>query len=67
MSETKPLQVNCPFCGTTVAWNSGSAQRPFCSERCRNQDFIAWANEEQVIGGDFNYDDLLSEDIQQQK
>lgn len=63
MTEQKPLIVKCPSCGADVPWNASSPQRPFCSERCRNQDFIAWANESQVIGGDAGYDDVLSEDL----
>jgi len=63
MSEQKTLSVQCPGCGTSVLWSRDNPHRPFCSERCRNQDFIAWANEEQVIGGDNSYDDLLSEDL----
>jgi hypothetical protein len=41
-----PRTVNCPTCGKSVPWVSGSAFRPFCSERCRNIDLGAWAAEE---------------------
>ena len=64
MNDTrKPLTVKCPTCGVEVIWNETSAQRPFCSERCRNRDFIDWANEEHRISGDNDYDDLLSDDL----
>jgi endogenous inhibitor of DNA gyrase (YacG/DUF329 family) len=38
--------VACPTCGTPVAWVSENRYRPFCSERCRQIDLGAWANEE---------------------
>jgi endogenous inhibitor of DNA gyrase (YacG/DUF329 family) len=63
MTTSKPLTVNCPTCGTGVIWSEQNAHRPFCSERCRNKDFIAWANEEQKISGDSNYDDVLTDDL----
>ena len=59
----KPLQVKCPSCNTEVNWSEDSPERPFCSPHCKAADFIAWANEEQVIGGSAEYDDVLSEDI----
>jgi hypothetical protein len=60
----KPLRVKCPTCGTEIEWTTSNPNRPFCSERCKNKDFIAWANEEQVMGGSAEYDDVLSEDLQ---
>jgi uncharacterized protein len=63
MSEQKVLTVKCPNCGAAVVWSEQNENRPFCSERCRNKDFIAWANEEQVISGDELYDDVLSDDL----
>lgn len=56
--------VNCPGCNAEVVWSRDNPHRPFCSERCRNRDFVAWANEENAIGGDADYDDLLSGDMQ---
>ena len=41
--------VKCPTCGTSVAWNSESPFRPFCSERCKNVDLGAWASERYAI------------------
>lgn len=63
MTQQKSLMVKCPSCGTDVAWQESSAFRPFCSARCRDQDFIAWANGERAIGGSEEYDDLLSGDL----
>ena len=37
--------VDCPTCGKAVAWTPDSADRPFCSERCRLIDLGEWASE----------------------
>lgn len=37
--------VACPTCGKSAAWSSANAHRPFCSERCRQIDLGAWAEE----------------------
>ncbi len=59
------LRVKCPGCGAELAWRRDNPNRPFCSERCKAEDFVAWANEEQVIGGSPDYDDVLSNDLLQ--
>ncbi len=59
----KPMRVKCPSCGTEGIWTEDNPYRPFCSQRCKDKDFIAWADEEQVIGGNSDYDDILSEDL----
>ncbi len=41
--------VNCPTCGTAVAWLPENRYRPFCSERCRKIDLGAWASDEYTI------------------
>ncbi len=57
------LWVDCPNCKTKTAWNKDNAFRPFCSQRCRDADFIQWANEEHVMEGQSSYDDVMSDDI----
>jgi len=42
-------KVKCPNCGKQVTWNSESAFRPFCSDRCRLIDLGAWASEDYQI------------------
>jgi endogenous inhibitor of DNA gyrase (YacG/DUF329 family) len=42
----KPTVVNCPTCGKPVEWRAENAYRPFCSERCKQIDLGAWANDE---------------------
>lgn len=63
MSPQKPLTVKCPSCAADVMWQESSEFRPFCSARCRDQDFIAWTNGDRAIGGSEEYDDLLSGDL----
>lgn len=64
MIAKKPMIVKCPGCGAEVEWSEANADRPFCSARCKNKDFIGWASEQQRISGDSNYDDLLSDDLE---
>lgn len=45
-NNAKQLTVACPRCGAAVAWLPENRFRPFCSERCRQIDLGAWANEE---------------------
>ncbi|WP_423681463.1 MULTISPECIES: DNA gyrase inhibitor YacG [unclassified Undibacterium] len=41
--------VNCPTCGNKVEWKESSLWRPFCSERCKQIDLGAWAEEKYTI------------------
>lgn len=45
ITQTKPRIVRCPACGGPSEYSPANAWRPFCSERCRNHDFGAWASE----------------------
>lgn len=63
--KRKPLTVACPGCGADVQWREDNPWRPFCSQRCKDGDFISWANEEQVIPGNSQFDDLLSGDLEE--
>ena len=55
------LTVNCPSCQRLVEWTEDSPHRPFCSLRCKQQDFCDWANEKHVVPGDPEEDDFFSE------
>ena len=44
-----PLKVSCPQCQTEVVWQTESAFRTFCSERCRLIDLGDWAEENHKI------------------
>lgn len=37
--------VRCPTCGGDAVYALGNPSRPFCSPRCKNNDFGAWASE----------------------
>jgi len=38
--------VTCPACKGPSIYAPENAYRPFCSRRCKEHDFGAWANEE---------------------
>lgn len=40
---TTPRQVKCPRCGVMTEYSDAQPYRPFCSERCQQIDFGAWA------------------------
>jgi endogenous inhibitor of DNA gyrase (YacG/DUF329 family) len=37
--------VSCPACKGDSIYGTANPFRPFCSERCKNADFGAWASE----------------------
>ncbi|MGZ3159354.1 MAG: DNA gyrase inhibitor YacG [Burkholderiaceae bacterium] len=41
--------VDCPTCGKKVEWTEQSKFRPFCSNRCKQIDLGAWAEEKYTI------------------
>jgi len=43
--------VSCPTCAKKVEWTEANKYRPFCSERCKQIDLGAWAEEKFVIPG----------------
>ena len=43
--------VDCPTCARKVEWTEQSKYRPFCSERCKQIDLGAWADEQYAITG----------------
>lgn len=43
--------VACPTCSTQVEWTPANKFRPFCSERCKQIDLGAWAEEKYTIPG----------------
>ena len=59
-----PIIIQCPGCKAEIAWDLSNPFRPFCSEQCRNKDFVAWADETHVVPGSPTYDDLLSGDLE---
>ena len=51
--------VSCPTCSKKVEWSDANRYRPFCSERCKQIDLGAWAEEKYTIPGAQADDDLL--------
>lgn len=41
--------VDCPTCAKKVEWIEANKYRPFCSERCKQIDLGAWAEEKYAI------------------
>ena len=41
--------VDCPTCRCKVEWKAENKFRPFCSERCKQIDLGAWAEEKYTI------------------
>ena len=37
--------IRCPSCGGPSIYAVDNPYRPFCSARCKNNDFGAWASE----------------------
>lgn len=44
-------QVKCPTCSKLTVWSTDNPWRPFCSERCKQIDLGAWADEKFAIPG----------------
>ena len=41
--------VRCPGCGAASTYSTANPYRPFCSARCKNNDFGAWASEDYTL------------------
>ena len=44
--------VRCPGCGAACVYAVENPYRPFCSARCKNHDFGAWASERFSVAAD---------------
>jgi endogenous inhibitor of DNA gyrase (YacG/DUF329 family) len=42
---TAARTIRCPGCGGASVYSTDNPFRPFCSARCKNNDFGAWASE----------------------
>jgi endogenous inhibitor of DNA gyrase (YacG/DUF329 family) len=49
--------VRCPGCGGDSVYAPSNPFRPFCSQRCKNLDFGAWASERFRVGSEAPPDD----------
>lgn len=57
-SATPQRLVRCPCCGGDSVYALSNPSRPFCSERCKNMDFGAWASESFRVAAPPSTDDL---------
>jgi len=44
--------IRCPGCGGPSVYSPDNPFRPFCSARCKNNDFGAWASEGYAVPAD---------------
>lgn len=54
--------VTCPTCSAKVEWIEANKYRPFCSERCKQIDLGAWAEEKYTIPAAAPADPLEGDD-----
>lgn len=59
-------QLNCPTCAKKIEYTEQYPYRPFCSERCQLIDLGEWADEQHKIKGSSIYNDVLSNDLNDQ-
>ena len=50
--EKRPRVIRCPGCGGPSIYAAANAYRPFCSARCKTNDFGAWASEGYTVPAD---------------
>ncbi len=58
MNDNLIRHVKCPACQGPSLYAAANAHRPFCSERCKNHDFGAWASEAFRMEADAPPEDL---------
>ena len=57
-ADTKgPRVIRCPGCFGPSIYSTDNAFRPFCSVRCKNADFGAWASEGYRVAAGIAADD----------
>jgi endogenous inhibitor of DNA gyrase (YacG/DUF329 family) len=56
--------VPCPTCGGDSVYAQSNIYRPFCSNRCKNVDLGAWANEDFRMATNTPAEDLQDDDPQ---
>ena len=56
-------QLACPGCNTSITWSVQNPNRPFCSEQCKNKDFVAWADGDNALPGRPDYEDMFSNEL----
>lgn len=51
-ASNAPRMIRCPGCGGPSRYSPDNAHRPFCSERCKRNDFGAWASGSYSVGAE---------------
>ena len=51
-AATQARIIRCPGCGGPSVYSADNPFRPFCSARCKNNDFGAWASEGYAVPAD---------------
>lgn len=64
--QVSPRIVNCPSCAGDSVYASSNPYRPFCSERCKNNDLGAWASEQFKMPAEAPPDDQVFGDARLQ-
>lgn len=67
LEKAQPGQVKlvpCPTCGGDSVYAPSNPFRPFCSDRCKNIDLGAWANEDFRMPTKGPAEDQLTDDEQ---
>ena len=67
MINKKEIIVSCPTCKKKLLYNPESSYRPFCSPACKDDDLIAWSDQEFKIKGQEMSDEDLQEEERKQK
>ena len=62
MDSTSPRVIRCPACGGPSLYAGTNEFRPFCSARCKNNDFGAWASERYAVDADTTPKDPAASD-----
>ena len=64
-ADQAPRVIRCPGCGGPSVYAATNEFRPFCSARCKNNDFGAWASENYSVAAnpDPSDADVLDDDV----
>lgn len=65
-TDAAPKVVTCPACGGDSLYSPQNLYRPFCSQRCKQIDLGAWANEDFRMPTDTPSDDPTGGDARLQ-
>ena len=64
MSEPSTRIIPCPRCKKSTRYDPANPYRPFCSDRCKNEDIISWATESYKMAGEPADPEEILEELQ---